>query len=314
MYIYQLAEFKGESMSLLSKVTSGTEIKPLITVIYGPNGVGKTTLATSAEKSIILDLEDGSGFISGVDRLSPTNLPDLRTLKSAVAEVISSNKYKNMVIDSLESLESLVHKDICLSEKVSSIEAIPYGKGYMMARESFESFMKLLQEAKKSGLSSTLIAHSQVKTFTDPNGNVQYDRYIMRLNDKAAGVVKDLADCVYFLTFKVDTVSQKGKDKVKAFGGDERALFTQWRPAHDGKSRYPVDYEINFTLDNIQEVLEKLTPKCATDLYKIAVHLLSQIKDEKLKATAGPAIESVKDDSAKLQAYISRLEARMVGQ
>lgn len=295
-------------MSLLSQITSGVKLKPLVQIFYGPNGVGKTTLAANFESVLILDLEDGSSFISGVSRLSSKDLSSFKVFTETVVEMFETSQFKTLVVDSLEALESLIHKEIIQLHKVKSIEDIPYGKGMVIAREMMEETMRLFQSLRdKMGLDIIIVAHSQVKTFTDPNGNVVYDRYLLRANDKLAGIVKDLADSVFFITFRVDTVREKGKEKVKAFGDGERVIYTQWRPSHDAKSRYLLPYEINFTLDTVKETVSRLKPQSLASLYEECLHLVSQVKDEDTRASATKNIEANKSDPSKLAQFKQRL-------
>ncbi|MCA6566603.1 MAG: ATP-binding protein, partial [Pseudanabaena sp. M151S2SP2A07QC] len=256
-------------MSILDQATSGVLIRPQVYTVYGPNGVGKTTLACSFEEPIILDLEDGSGFVGGVKRLGSGLLPDFATVESTVTELLSAkHTYKTLVIDSLEALESLISKALCEANEVDSIEAIGFGKGYVMAREKMEGLMlKLrgLRDAKKMNV--IIVAHSTVKSFNDPKSNSTYDRYILRSNDKLASVVKDLSDSIFFINNKVLTQdSKQNPNKSKAFSTGERVIHTVWSHAYDAKSRYPVKEEISFTLDNVSQVVEELKPKSGEDV------------------------------------------------
>ena len=297
-------------MSLLSKAVHGVVIKPQIYLIYGPNGGGKSTLASAFEAPFMIDLEDGSGFISGLTRVTPDVIQGYKQVEELILELNKPHKFKTLIIDSLESLETLIQKQVCDSHKVTSIESIPYGKGLVMAREMCEELMKKLQALRDQQLMNIIIiAHSQTKTFTDPNQNVAYDRYGLRANEKLANVVKDLSDSIYFLTYKVDTVSQVGKDKVKAFSSNERVIHTRWSSAFDAKSRFPVESEIVFDLSKIDEVVQKLIPTKPEDLSLQIENLLPQVKDEIVREKARKSFQENKGNLNKLVAIKQRLES-----
>lgn len=302
-------------MSILDQATSGVLIRPQVYTVYGPNGVGKTTLACSFEEPIILDLEDGSGFVGGVKRLGSGLLPDFATVESTVTELLSAkHTYKTLVIDSLEALESLISKALCEANEVDSIEAIGFGKGYVMAREKMEGFMlKLrgLRDAKKMNV--IIVAHSTVKSFNDPKSNSTYDRYILRSNDKLASVVKDLSDSIFFINNKVLTQDSKlNPNKSKAFSTGERVIHTVWSHAYDAKSRYPVKEEISFTLDNVSQVVEELKPKSGEDVLFTINQLKVKVADSDLLSKIEKAITEAGGNPIKLEAIKARLQ-QLVG-
>ena len=299
-------------MNLLDQATSGVLIRPQITVLYGPNGVGKTTLACAHPEALIVDLEDGSGFVEGVMRLTSQKVGSLAAVFGLVEELLSSNhKSKTLVIDSLDALESLIHKEICSKHEVESIEEVPYGKGFVMACERMEKLMLKLRGVRDAkSMNIILVGHSQVKTFTDPKANQAYDRYLLRANARLASVVKDLADNVYFINNKVLTKTDKNNlaGKVKAFSTGERTIHTVWSHAYDAKSRYPVPTEIDFSLENIKEAVEALVPKGGDELMHSINQLKARIEDKEKLVKIEAFITSAAGNPVKLKAVETRLK------
>jgi adenylate kinase family enzyme len=297
-------------MSLLSKATRGMLFKPQIYTFFGPNGVGKTTLACAFENAVIVDLENGSGFVDNVERIKADDVKDFQSFMDFLNnEMLGNHDFKTLVIDSVEALESLIHQKVCSDHQVSGIESVGFGKGYVYSRECMESVMQTLGRIRdQKGMNIILVAHSVTKTHNDPNENVSYDRYILRANDKLASIVKDYSDSIFFLTYKVDTVKIKDKEKVKAYGDGGRILYTEWRPGFDAKSRYPLDFEIEFELSKIAEVVEKLKPTKPEDVYKQCLSLVAQIQEQDKKEKATKLVEENKSNIHKLIAYKKRLE------
>ena len=48
-----------------------------------------------------------------------------------------------------------------------------------------------------------LIGHAQIKSFQDPELPTAYDRYQLKINDKAAALVREAADAVLFARFQI---------------------------------------------------------------------------------------------------------------
>jgi RecA-family ATPase len=296
-------------MSLLAQASSGVLMRPQVYLIYGPNGVGKTTLASAFDQAIMLDLENGSGFISGITRLTPEVLVDFDAVDRVVDELLSGSQFKTLIIDSLESLETLIQQRITAKHNASSIEDIPYGKGLVMAREDAEELMKKLHRLRdQRQMNIVIVAHSQTKTFTDPNQNVAYDRYMIRANEKLANVVKDLSDSIFFITYKVETITQAGKEKVKAYSSNERVIHTRWSSGFDAKSRFPVEAEIVFDLSKVSDVVKRIQPSAPEDLCAQIENLLPQIADAATREKASVLYQDNKSNIQKLVAIKQRLE------
>lgn len=296
-------------MGFIDSATRGVLPKSQIYIIYGPNGVGKTTLATAFSQSIIADLEDGSNHVTNTTRISANKLKTYDDLLELIKEV-KNHAFKTFVLDSVESLESLIQDKIKKDNNVTSIEDIPYGKGMVYTREEFERFMRLMHELRdEKEMNIILVGHSQTKAYSDPNANVTYDRQVLRTNEKVASIIKDLSDSILFLTYKVDTVSQKNKDKVKAYGDGERVIYTQWRPGFDAKSRYALDFEIAFNLDTstLDEVVTKLLPKNPEDLAQSCRDLLMRISDETRRNEIAARMEKVINNPTKLEQFKLKL-------
>jgi AAA domain len=293
--------------------SSGLLTKAQILTLFGPNGVGKTTLACAFDNSAIIDLEDGSNNNTDVKkRWSKSLFPTLKEFKALLSWVLTKeHSYKTLVIDSIESLESLIHLHICTEDgsETKSIEDIGYGKGYVKAREHMEEIMHTFQKIRDDrGMYVVIVGHSQVKTFTDPSTNQAYDRYIMRANDKLASVVKDLSDTVLFIKQQVFTEKSKvNPNKAKASSTGERVIYTEWSHAHDAKTRYSLPEEIPYTLENKLEVVETIKGKSGDDLMKEITALKTKVSDKEKIPAIDKALLAAKGNSDALISIKARL-------
>jgi hypothetical protein len=294
-------------VSFLSVVTTGKQIGPQIHVITGNNGVGKTTWAASFPKTLIVDLEKGSDHLN-VARIGSDKVTDLNSFRGLLGELCDSkHSYLTLAIDSVEALEGLISDAVCTEGNVKSIESFDggYGKGYVRARELMREIFVQFRSLQSKGMTIILIAHTQVKSQSNPATNQTYDRVIMRCNDKMAALIRDMADNVFFATYKVFIEEDKNK-KIKAYGDGQRIMYTQWRPGFDAKNRLELPLEIPLSYDAFIE-------KCNEGQNLDPETLIKEIKemalgvDAELKSKVDHQIEMNKKDVLKLKEVKNRL-------
>jgi hypothetical protein len=85
-----------------------------------------------------------------------------------------------------------------------------------------------------------LIGHAQIKSFQDPELPTAYDRYQLKINDKAAALVREAADAVLFARFETELVKTNGK--TRAYGEGNRIMYTESRPGWDAKNRFNLPF------------------------------------------------------------------------
>lgn len=294
-----------KNSSILGSVTTEKNIGAQFHVIAGNNGVGKTTWAASFPGALILDLENGSRHLK-VARISSEALPDLESFKKVLKELISTDHaYKTIGVDSAEALEGLINDAVCKEGGVKSIELYDggYGKGYVRSRELMREIIADFRTLQAKGITVVLVAHTQVKSHTDPASNQTYDRVIMRCNDKMAALIRDMADNVFYATYKVHTTVDKNK-KTKAFGDGQRVMFTQWRPGFDAKNRLNLPLELDLSYEAFVEATSvQADPK--TLIQEITE--MSSKAPEDIKPLIAQQVEKFKNNPAKLEEIKNRL-------
>lgn len=225
------------SSSRMKLVQTGRVSAPMRLVVYGPDGVGKSSFLADAPGVLFLDLEGGThhidtqrySFRDGDDGTMPRSYNEVLTAIDD-AKANGRGAIKMIVIDTLDRLEALIHLHICKERGKSSVEDFGYGKGYKYAAEVYRSFLARLDELRAVGISVALIAHSKISKFTNPEGE-DYDRYQIATHDLIAAQTRDWADVVGFLRFE-----DFAKDR-KAFGSNARVLHLERTAAYDAKSR-----------------------------------------------------------------------------
>ena len=101
------------------------------------------------------------------------------------------------------------------------------------------------------------IAHNQIRRYEDPS-NDPHDRHEIKLHRKAADLLVEHSDAVFFANYKVGTVQVKGKMGMttKTVAGD-RTIFTEQAPGYMDKNRYGLPSEMPFEWATIREEMLK---------------------------------------------------------
>ena len=221
-------------------------------LVYGPPGLGKTTLGTTFEKPILLRTEDGAAALD-----VPT-FPKLAESMDEVRQAISAlctpdHGFKTLVIDSLDWLEPIVWRETCARLNVPSIESQGYGKGYVEAESEWRTVISLLDILRTWGVNVVLIAHSEVKRVEPPDSD-PYDRYQIKLHKRAWALWQEWCDMLLFTNYERRMLKTKegkkaGDDKFRAEGTGERVIYTDERPAFLAKNRWSLPAKIRIGQD-----------------------------------------------------------------
>lgn len=230
-------------MSILRTVKTGPTVAPPRILLHGQEGVGKTTWAAEIPDSITLTAEDGGGNLD----YTRAEVTTWRELRSAIRELTSApHPYKVVVIDTIDTFQSLLWDHICSEKNIESIEEMKFGQGYTMAAEEMGRLAADLDTLRsKRKMAVVLLAHSHIKKFDDPMGN-PFDRYEVRLHKQVAALWMSWADAVLFAAFEVTVKIEKRAtvlDKGKATAG-RRVLYTTKDPAYDAKNRWSLPEEL----------------------------------------------------------------------
>lgn len=208
-------------------------------VIGGPGKIGKTTFAASAPNAVGILTEDGA---HNVDAQAFPLCQTLNDVYAAIGTLYNEDhNFQYVFLDSLDWLEPLLHQHVCEENKWANIEAPGYGKGYIAAASEWRNLLdgfEALRNDKSMGV--ILIAHDKVKAVNSPL-HEPYDTYMLKLHDRAAGLVQEWADVLGFanyniLTSQVDTGFGQKEAKAKTTG--ERILHVEPHPAHFGGNRF----------------------------------------------------------------------------
>ena len=228
---------------ILSTISRGKRPQRIFALIYGTDGVGKSFWASNAPKPIFVGAEKGT------EQLDVARFPQTETIAELLDQLralqTEKHEFQTVVLDSLDWIEPLVWKAVCDEAKVEHIEQAfgGYGKGYVRALDLWRTLLKELAILNRK-MHVLMIGHCMIKSFADPDLANSYDRYQLKINDKAAALVREATDAVLFARFETELVREQGngRSKAKVRGEGVRIMYTESRPAFDAKNRFGLPF------------------------------------------------------------------------
>lgn len=220
-------------------------------VVYGPEGIGKSTLAARFPDPLFIDTEGSTKQLNVRRYDKPTSW---EMLMQQIEYTRVNRPCKTLVIDTADWAEQLCITSVCAKHGKNGIEDFGYGNGYVYEKEEFGRFLNALERVIESGINVVLTAHAILRKFEQPDELGAYDRWELKLGKKTtnliAPMVKEWADMVLFCNYKTFSVAvDKDGKKHKAQGG-QRVMYTAHHPCWDAKNRVglpeetAMDYEV----------------------------------------------------------------------
>lgn len=241
------------------KVTKGRIPKAKKVVLYGPEGIGKSTFAAQFPDPVFLDTE-GSTAAMDVARIEPLSWTELL---GDIKEIINGNidvPCRTIVVDTADWAEKMCADHVCSMNHWDSISSPGYGTGYRVAWEEFSKLLNLLSEAADKGFNIVITAHAMMRKFEQPDEAGSYDRWEMKLQNSPksniCATVKEWGDMVLFANYKTIVTDKDKQGKGKGKGG-RRVMYTEHHPCWDAKNRYGLPSEMDFSYEGIRGIIEE---------------------------------------------------------
>ena len=229
------------------------------TVVYGPEGIGKSTFASQFPDPLFIDTEGSTKDMDVARTPTPTSWT---MLLEQVHYIIGHPRIcRTLVVDTVDWAEQMCVEHICAKHQKKGIEDFGYGNGYVYAKEEFGRFLNLLSEVIDAGVHVVLTAHAQMRKFEQPDEMGAYDRWELKLGKKTTSqtspLVKEWADMVLFANYKTYSVAVDDKGKKRKAQGGLRVMNTVHHPCWDAKNRYGLLEEMPFDYAGIIHIIEE---------------------------------------------------------
>ena len=249
------------------KIIRGKQETAQKVVVYGPEGIGKSTLASRFPEPLFIDTEGSTKHMDVARTEPPASWTALLEQVKYVRD--HPETCRTLVIDTADWAERLCRDQVTSSYKKTSIEEFGYGKGYVYLAEEFGRLLNHLNEIVECGIHVVLTAHAVMRKFEQPDEMGSYDRWELKLEKKTAPLVKEWADLLLFANYKTYVVNVDGqgvdKGKNKAQGG-KRVMYTSHHPCWDAKNRHGLPAEIPMEFSAIAHLFPAIVaPAAKTD-------------------------------------------------
>ena len=226
------------------EIITGKQTKPQRVVIYAPEGIGKSTLASQAPNPLFADIESGTGSMDVARLPKPSSWVMFKEQLGVIRK--DPMGFQTLVIDTADWAERLCIKYICDTGNKDSIEDFGYGKGFTKTEEEWGRFLDYLTEISDTcNMNIIVLAHAHLKKFEQPDEMGAYDRYEMKLSKKLAPLTKEWADAVLFINYETIVV-EDDKTHVKKAQGGRRVIHTTHHVCWDAKNRHDLPQKLDF--------------------------------------------------------------------
>lgn len=286
-------------MADVLNISRGKIAKAQKVVIYGPEGIGKSTFLSKFPGVIFIDTEGSTAHMDVYRTDRPTSWALLISQVTALRDHPPQNgEFKTLAIDTADWAEKLCTASTCAKYKVSGIEDFGYGKGYTYNAEEFGRLLNLLQDLVDKGINVAISAHAMMRKFEQPDEMGAYDRWELKCDKRISAMLKEWADMVLFANYETYVISPDNKMEKKKATGGKRVMHTTHHACWDAKNRFRLPDKVEFSFDSIAGFIPG-TPECvatqspAKETPPVEIHYPENCTVQELKTTLNKLHEEV---------------------
>ncbi|RDW21015.1 hypothetical protein CWR48_04170 [Oceanobacillus arenosus] len=239
-------------------ITKGKVAKAQKVILYGPEGIGKSSFAAQFPEPLFIDTEGSTGNMDVARLDKPTSWTFLH---QQIDFVKQNRPCKTLVIDTIDWAERLAIDFVTSRANKDSITSFGYGEGFIQLEEEFGKFLNRLSDLVEIGINVVLTAHAKITKFEQPDEMGAYDRWELKLGNKTtaktAALTKEWGDMVLFMNYKTFSVSTDDKGKKHKGQGGVRTIYSNHHPAWDAKNRHSLPDEFPMDYANIAHIFNE---------------------------------------------------------
>src|SRR5690625_775417 len=234
-------------MSTLSTIERPKDRSAIITIL-GDAGLGKTSLAASFPKPIVLRAEDGLQAIPEEQR--PDAFPVVESAddvwEQLMALVREDHDYHTLVVDSVTALERLFIQHVIDSDPKKPRSINQANGGYGAGLAAVASMHQRVRKAagllnSRKNMHVVFVAHADTETIELPDQD-PYTRYSLRLGRRSVAPYVDDSDLVGFLRLRTYTTGDG--ERKKAVSDGTRQLVCYATASNVSKNRFGITEDI----------------------------------------------------------------------
>ncbi len=158
-----------------TKTKQVSDLSKQLILLYGAPKTGKSTLASQFPDACFLATEPGLNSIETHRWEDPSGryvINSWAELMTATAEIVSSGRFKTLIIDTLGNACALCDQHVCAShgEEYKLDGKLGYGKGTALIINELKRYLTKLGS---TGIGVILVAHSTTKTVSTRTGAIE---------------------------------------------------------------------------------------------------------------------------------------------
>lgn len=297
------------------QVVKGRIDAPLRILLGGIEGIGKTTWGSKAPKPIFLGVESGSNELDverfrfdDDGRTEPESWPEVQSALRDLATL--PHDYQTLVIDTVDALEPMLWKTVCVRGNKGNIEEFGYGKGYIAALDEWRLFLSDLERLRRDRrMTCILVAHTHIKLFKNPEGD-DFDRHELKLHVKAGGLLKEWCDDVLFAHYETYAVKGADEKKAKGLSTGARVVETVRTAAWDAKNRHSLPSTLPLDFAAFDAAVKARGGDPAELRTRIEAKL-AELADAEVTSKVQPLLAAAGNNSAELAVIDERMTATL---
>lgn len=171
------------------------DLSGYITYIYGPAKVGKTTLCSKFPEPLLLAFEKGYNAIPGIFVQPIQTWPEMKETVRELKKPEVQQKYKTIIIDTVDVAGGLCEKYICNQLGIDNIGDGGWSNnGWSKYKKELESTFRTITML---GYALVFISHEQDKTFKRKDGT-EFNMIVPSAQKSINNIVKDMSDIYTF--------------------------------------------------------------------------------------------------------------------
>ena len=235
-------------------------------VLYGQEGVGKSSLASCFPNAVFIDCE-GSTTYMNVRRLpKPENWQMLYDEMLFVLQAHQQRGYQTVVIDTFDWAERMAIEKLCVDystpqKTLTGIEDFGYGNGWQYECELIGKFLDMTNQLISAGINVVILCHAVTKKVTAPEETAEYDHWEMKLGSKTtnkiAPLLKEWSDMTLFLAFQTNITATDSEGKKHRATSQKRVMYATKTAWWDAKNRFGLPDKMSLSFEPIAHLFQQ---------------------------------------------------------